>query len=202
MVCLESDQGRVLKLCLIGAGGHAKSVADAVKGSGHHIVAYCDRSSADWLDAIWIRDDADIAALPDDVALVLGIGGVTPMDLRQRSSIFTELKATRAAPAIIHARALISETAIIGDGAHIMVGSIINSGASIGDLAIINSGAIVEHDAVIGHGSHVGPGAIILGKAVVEPFAMIGAGAVVLPGHVVKAESVVRAASLATSTLQ
>jgi sugar O-acyltransferase (sialic acid O-acetyltransferase NeuD family) len=189
-----------VKLCLLGAGGHAKVVADIAERRGHHIVACAAPYRADWIDALWIERDEDVMNLPDDVGLALGMGAVTPQQLQERGYLLARFAGARAAPHLVHPRATVSERAEIGPSAQIMPGSVVNAGASIGAFSIINSGAIVEHDATIGEGAHIAPGAIILGGAVVGDYAMVGAGAVVLPSASIASCTLVKASTLVRSS--
>ncbi|GGE35203.1 hexapeptide transferase [Agaricicola taiwanensis] len=188
-----------MRVCLVGAGGHAKVVTDGLREAGHTVAVYCDPQKADWLDAEWIEKDSDLQSVAD-LPFVLGLGGVTPDGLLKRVTFFEKLAQGREMPAIIHPRAMVSPSATVEDGAHIMPGAIINAEAHIGRFTIINSGAIVEHDSVIEAGAHIAPGAIVLGGGYVGAYAMIGAGAVVLPQQAVRAHGFVRAASLAPRT--
>lgn len=180
------------QLCLIGAGGHGKVVADAARLNDHVIVAYADRQAADWLDVRRLDDDA-IAGLPADVALAIGLGGMKPDTLARRLDLVARLRGVRAMPPIIHPGAIIASGSMVADGAVILAGACINPAARIGFAAIINTGALVEHDVVVDKGAHIAPGAIILGGARIGQAAMVGAGAVVLPGAEVPAGYLVKA---------
>ncbi len=175
-----------MKLLLIGAGGHARTVMDAVMDNGHRIVAYAAPAPSAWLDADRIQDSKAVAT--DYDGIVMGIGGVAPPALTSRLALFRDYLAKGfEAPAIQHSSALVSPEAAVAEGALILTRAIVNPGAQIGPGVIVNTGAIVEHDTKIGAGAHVAPGAIVLGGVSVGEGAMIGAGAVVLPGAVVPA---------------
>jgi sugar O-acyltransferase (sialic acid O-acetyltransferase NeuD family) len=175
-----------MEIALIGAGGHAKMVAETLAATGHRVVAYCDRRAAPWLDAQRIDDDARIGELPAEVGVALGVGGIDPAGLaRRRLLLDTALAGGRRAPAIIHPSAIIGRGARLAAGAQVLAGAIVQPGASIGVAAIVNSGALVEHDSEIGDGTHVCPRAIVLADCRVGSDCMIGAAAVILPGNTV-----------------
>jgi len=170
-------------ILLIGAGGHAKVVCDALHASGRTVGAYVDPRAAAWLDLL--RFESDEAALADEALhdIAIGLGGVTPAALEARYAVMKRYQARgRSAPAIVDPRGALSGSAMLAPGAQALVGSIVNANAQVGEGAIVNTRAVVEHDARVGRGTHVAPGAIVLGGADVGEFCMIGAGAIVLPG--------------------
>jgi sugar O-acyltransferase (sialic acid O-acetyltransferase NeuD family) len=177
---------------LIGAGGHARTVCDAITAAGDVVVSYVDPADAPWQKAPRI----DEAKIPPRSNVALGIGGTAPDALRRRLNLLDRfLSGGHHAPAIIHPRAILGEDVEIGPGAAVLTGGIVNSGVRIERGAIVNSGAIVEHDSHVGAGTHVAPGAILLGAVTVGACSMIGAGSVVLPGATVAAETIVKAAT-------
>ena len=182
-----------MDVLLIGAGGHGRVVADALRAAGHRISAYADPRPSAWLDAVQLNDDQALATAAGHPVAV-GLGGVRPEDLESRLAIVHRLVAARAGLApVIHPAATVSADAVLGAGTVVMAGAVIQSGARLGMAVIVNTGAVVEHDAEIADGAHVAPRATVLGGAQVGACAMIGAGAVVLPGARVPAASLVPA---------
>ena len=177
---------------LIGAGGHAKAVAEAATATLGGISAYVDPQPADWLAAQHIPGDDDVDA--DGTAVVLGLGGVTAAHLKKRLAVLRRyLDNGHVAPILQHPAAYVSDTARLGIGCIILAGAVVQPGAELGEGVIVNTRAIVEHDCVIGAGTHVAPGAVVLGGCRIGSCAMIGAGAVVLPGATVGDEELVSA---------
>jgi len=82
-------------------------------------------------------------------------------------------------PPIIHPKAWVSPSAMLGEGVFVGAGAVIQAGAKIGKAALINSNATVEHHCEIGPGAHIGPGAVLAGLAKVGEKTMVGAGAVI-----------------------
>jgi sugar O-acyltransferase (sialic acid O-acetyltransferase NeuD family) len=64
---------------------------------------------------------------------------------------------------IIHPKATVSDSAIIGAGTVVFANAIINPSAKIGKACIINTGAIIEHDCVLGNAVHISPNAAMGG---------------------------------------
>jgi sugar O-acyltransferase (sialic acid O-acetyltransferase NeuD family) len=177
---------------LIGAGGHAKAVAEAAVAALGSISVYVDPRPANWLTAVHVTADSEIKAI--GMPVVIGVGGVTAAQLSKRLALLDAyLDRGHRAPAIVHPRAHVSSLARLDSGAIVLAGAVVQPGAVVGRGAIINTRAVVEHDSVIGDGAHVAPGAIVLGGCRVGRCAMIGAGAVVLPASTVADEALVPA---------
>jgi UDP-perosamine 4-acetyltransferase len=168
-----------------GAGGHAKSLLEALRSEGRFdVVAMVDDDPAhDGMDLL----GAPVTARPveswrDEVEhAFVGVGGVT--SVAGRRAAFARLEAAGfVLPPVVHASATVSERAELGRGAQILAHAIVNAAARIGDGAIVNTGAIVEHDCVLGASSHLAPRAVIGGDVAVGADAHVGIGAVVVEG--------------------
>lgn len=187
-------------LILIGAGGHAKVVVDALASQKKPLAAYVDPTPAPWLEAMGVKrmTDAELdALLPTSPELVIGFVGLTTDALERRLDLMRQYRTKGAFfPAIIHASATIGSSVSIGFGAQILAASVINPFAAIKDAAIINTAAIIEHDAIIGEGAHIAPRAVVLGNARIGDTSIIGSNAVVIQGSIVKARSFVKALSV------
>lgn len=184
-----------MKFALIGAGGHAKALVEALHSQGHRIVLYVDPRAADWLDARRLADDREL----DDkrLALVFGFGATTPRALAARLGIVRGYLARGfKAPPIVHPAASVSKSARLGAGAAVVAGATVMPATEIGVGAIVNTNASVDHDSTVGHGAHVAPGAVVLGGCRIGDCAMVGAGSVLLQGTAVPKKTLVRATSL------
>ncbi len=168
-----------------GAGGHAKSLLEALRSEGHFdVIAMVDDDPA--------RDGSELLGVPvssrpvegwrDEVEhAFVGVGGVVSVDARR--SAFARLEAAGfVLPPVVHASATVSERATLGRGAQILAHGVVNASARIGDGAIVNTGAIVEHDCALGRSAHLGPRAVIGGDVDVGEGAHVGMGAVVIEG--------------------
>jgi len=185
------------RVVLIGAGGHAKVVNDALLAIGWPVVAYVDPNKAVWLNARQIEGDDAGLSDPSGDPIVIGLGGVNPGALEFRYGIMKKyIERGRAAPAVGDPRAIVSASAQISQGSQVLVGSVVNACAHLGEATIVNTRAVVEHDVTVGDGTHVAPGAIILGGATVGKFCLVGAGAIVLPGARVPDRTTIAAGSI------
>jgi len=182
-----------LKLLLVGAGGHAKSVLGAIQESFGTVFAYVDANKADWLDGRHYETDDAALAQSGAQSIVIGLGGTSGKQLKKRLEILDRyLDAGLRASPVIHSAATVSDTAELSPGVIILAGAIVQPHVTLERGAIVNTGAIVEHDCWIGPGAHVAPGAVVLGGCRIGACVMIGAGAVVLPNSTVSDGSIVK----------
>jgi UDP-perosamine 4-acetyltransferase len=103
-----------------------------------------------------------------------------------------------AVPALVHPSAVLSASAVVGEGAQVLAGAHVGPDAQIGEGALVNTGAIVEHDVVLAPGSVVAPGAVLAGRVALRASALVGAGATILPDVVVGEGAVVGAGAVVT----
>lgn len=186
---------------IIGAGGHAAVVADALLSAGETVLGFTDadpaRHSGQMLGLPVLGDDADALArhAPQATRLANGIGGVRGTALRERVQrrlqaqgwIFTSVR---------HPSAIVSRFARLGAGTQLLAGSIVQAGAHIGDGSIVNTAAVVEHDCRIGEQVHVAPRALLCGNVEVGSRSHVGAGAVIRQGVRLGDETVVGAGAV------
>jgi sugar O-acyltransferase (sialic acid O-acetyltransferase NeuD family) len=176
------------KLIILGAGGHGKVIADVARSNGWEVVGFVDQTGKGRAAepgggrVIALQDDfldGLNAALPlprEANAVTVAIGNnAVRLDLTRRMQRFHI-----STPSLLHPSAIVSPSASVGQGTHILPGAIINASATIGDAVIINTGAIVEHDCVIAHGVHISPGAVLAGEVQVGECSWIGAGATII----------------------
>ncbi len=173
------------RVVIIGAGGHAKVVAEIFEDMGCEIVGFLDEHSA--LEThlgykILGGDDMYAELLKSGVSnAFIGFAGFNTM--QRRIELFRRLKSIGyKLPVCIHSSAVVSPRAEIGEGSCIMPRALVNSCSKIAENCIINSGSIVEHDAVIEAHSHICPGAVLAGGVTVGRASVVGAGATVIQG--------------------
>ena len=181
-------------ILLVGAGGHAKGLVEIIIARGAELIGHTGPEPSEWLQAPYLGEDEAIQ--PDQGHIVLGFGAVTPENLQKRLEKLEQLVGDGfTLPPVVSPHAIISPSAEIGDGCHILPGALIHAASSLGPGVIVNSRAVIEHDCHIGAGSHVAPGAIILGDCRIGQACMIGAGAVILPGAEVPDQTLIAANS-------
>lgn len=182
-------------LLVIGGGGHAKVVIDVARAAGFNPVAALDPgTTGSFCNGVEVVGD-------DDRAPELFAGGLRSCviaigDNRLRCRIAERLlEIGFIMPALVHPSAVVSPSAMIGDGSVVMPLAVINAAATIGRLVIVNSAAVVEHDCVLGDGCHVAPGTRLGGCVTVGRQTMIGIGSAVRPEARIGDHAVVGAGS-------
>ena len=174
-------------LIILGAGGHARSVADVasrlpwVRG-----LAFVDeRTHAQGMhEMLGYKVYASLEdALPPRTAsplLHIAIGNSAV-----RARLAAEIAASHSDLRFI---SIIASSATIGLKAEIasgcFVGEYVHIGpqASIGEHSLINTHAVVEHDVRIGAFAHISVNATVAGTASIGEHCMLGAGSVVRDG--------------------
>lgn len=177
------------KIIILGKGGHASSVVDAIENEGkYEIVGYIVNEIDEIEDkkySIIGRDEDLIKIYQNGIHnAAIGIGFLGKGVLRNK--LYQTLKEIGySLPIISDPTAVISKKANIQEGTFVGKGAIVNAGAEIGKMCIINTGAIVEHDCRIGEFSHIAVGAVLCGEVNVGKNTLVGANATVIQGRTV-----------------
>ena len=170
------------RIVIIGGGGHAKVVIDAMLLKNEfEIVGIVDKyssagSSVCGIDVI--GDDKALTAIFKDGVrhAFVGIGSVGNCDLRKR--LYGELKRIGfQLPVIVHPDSTVAKDAILTEGVFIAARAVVNPGTIIGVNAIINTTSSVDHDCFIGAFAHIAPGAVLSGGVKIGDETHIGTGA-------------------------
>jgi len=172
----------VLPIIGFGAGGHGRVLLDAVLlRNEFEVVGFIDENPALHGEHVHgIRVLGGDAILPELLGrgvrhVFLGVGGVG--DNRPRAEIFGRLcRLGLRVVNVIHPTAVISKTAMLGNGVAVMAGAVINTGAQIGDNVIVNTGVLLEHDCCIGDHVHIAPGVVLSGGVRVGSYSHVGTG--------------------------
>lgn len=185
-------------IVILGTGGHARVLLEALKLSGQTVVGFTDlEMKSDYIMGIPFLggDDTVFSYQPHEILLVNGIGSVTVSD--RRRNLFEKLVRRGYQFAnVIHPSATISESLKLGKGSQIMAGAILQAGCCVGDNTIINTRAAVDHDSVIGDHVHLAPGVILSGGCIIGDSVHIGTGAIIIQGIKVGARSLIAAGSV------
>ena len=167
---------------IVGAGGHGKVVADALLAAGMKLLGFLDDDLTRMNQVVLgypVLASSDKWTELNAEGLVIGVGN---NHIRQQLQEKIKAIAWPNWIKVIHPRAVVAQTALVGVGTVVMAGAIINPDAVIGEHAIINTGATVDHDCTVGKYVHIAPGVHLAGEVSVGDSAFIGIGSVVLPG--------------------
>lgn len=179
---MRFSKGVPLKVILIGGGGHAKVVIDAIKRSDifsvSGILDPAFKKGESVLSVPIAGSDSDLPEIfkKGIRAAFISVGSIGNCDVRKR--IYENLKRIGfKLPVITHPNAIVAEGVEIGEGTFIAAGVVINSGTKIGVNAIINTVSSVDHDCQIGDFVHIAPRATLSGDIEVGDETHIGTGA-------------------------
>jgi sugar O-acyltransferase (sialic acid O-acetyltransferase NeuD family) len=170
-----------MRIAIIGAGGHAKVVADAVLASGSdQIVGFFDDNSALWEKTIFgLPVRGPIAGWRDHSvdALILGIG-----DNAVRKKIFAQFSSAGVKFATaLHPRATLARGVVVGEGSVVLANVVVNADTQIGCDCILNTACTVDHDCVVGAHTHLAPGVNVAGDVRIGEGAFAGIGTKMIP---------------------
>ena len=169
------------KLLLIGAGGHAKVVTDAV----YTIAPDCQIFIRDQdpckmgkilINSIKIELLQNWSDLPEKYHVCIG------NNHHRRTLDLTARTQGKQPYTVIHSEAYVSPYAQIAPGCFIAAKSVVSAGVRMTEGCIINHSAIVDHDCKIGAFTHIAPNVTLGGGVEIGAGSLIGASATVLPG--------------------
>lgn len=181
---------------IIGAGGHAKVVLDALR---------CARDAA--VGCQLVDDDMSLSG-----EKLMGIAIMTPVSpalhpgrafhiaignnaIRERVACDC-LKTGMLYETLKHPRAICASSAAIAQGCFVAAGAIVSAEAKIAEGCIINHGAVVDHDCVLDSFCHVAPNATLSGGVKLGKRVLIGSGANILPGVSIADDCIVGAGAV------
>jgi sugar O-acyltransferase (sialic acid O-acetyltransferase NeuD family) len=172
---------------MIGAGGHAAVIADAVSrphklASAAVLVGLLDDdhklAGSHVIGLPVLGTVADLDGVPHD-AVIVAIG-----NNRIRRDVYDRL--VRKGERFVR---VVHRSVVIGGDVHlsaanvmICAGAIVNPGTTIGANVILNTACSVDHHNRVGDHAHVAPGVHLGGYVTVGEGAFIGIGAAVVPG--------------------
>jgi sugar O-acyltransferase (sialic acid O-acetyltransferase NeuD family) len=189
-----------LPIIIVGAGGHAVVVADALLAAGALVLGFTDTDpSRHGLTLCGLPVLGDDQALknhtPASVQLANGIGGVgSRRDGPLRRDVQQRLAASGwTFVSVRHPSAVVSPFARVGEATQLLATCVVQACADVGEGCIVNTAAVVEHHVTLGPFVHVAPRALVCGGASVGANSHLGAGAVVREGLRLGADTVVGA---------
>lgn len=166
------------RLLVVGAGGHGRSVVEAAELSGQfEVVGFLDDALQANKLVLGVPVLGPVAtmskhqAVADQAIVAVGNNAV-------REKLMMQLKVVGFTWAtVVHPRATVSPTSVIGAGVAVMAGAIVGTEASLGAGAIVNCGAVVDHHATVEDYGHLGVNASMAGGTLLGRGAWMQAGA-------------------------
>ncbi len=187
-------------IIIIGAGGHARVLIDALRLLSAEVIGATDANP--------LKAGMTISGVPvlgtdevvtnyqqDGVWLVNGLGSVGAPALRTRIfCYFTSLGYSFTS--VIHPSAILAPDVTFGEGVQVMAGSILQTGCQVGANSLINTGTSVDHDCCIGTHVHLAPRVTLSGGVQIGDGVHIGTGAVIVQGIKVEKNSIIGAGAV------
>jgi sugar O-acyltransferase (sialic acid O-acetyltransferase NeuD family) len=185
-------------LQLLGAGGHARVVADALLCGGWRstqLVLRDDRRELAQTLMLGCRVEWPLAPSEPQACWVHAAIG----DAQARESSLARAAVAEARwVSVIHPKAAVAATASLGVGCFVAATAVVAPLVRLGRSVIVNHGAVVDHDCSIGDFSHIAPRAALGGGVTVGAGVLVGSGASVLPGVHIGDGAIVGAGAVVT----
>jgi len=171
------------QLLILAAGGHGKVMAEAAETAGHwQKIAFLDDRYAKlngtlrWPVIGGIRYANRFVSEYSHALVAVGDSTMRLGWLKMLASHGFEI------PALVHPRAWVSPSVVLGAGAVVMAGATLQADVRLGHGCIINTGASVDHDCRLGDGVHVCPGVNLGGDVHIGDSSWLGIGCSVIQG--------------------
>ncbi|SFH77884.1 transferase hexapeptide (six repeat-containing protein) [Pseudomonas guineae] len=156
---------------------HSKAVAEAALLSGEwQRIAFVDDRWPELCESFgWpvVTSVAGLAALKVDVAGAIAAVGNNAVREQCVKAIYA---AGLPLVTVVHPRACVSVSVVIGAGTAIMALAMVGVDAVIGEGAIVNANATIDHDASLGAFAHLGVGVQLAGGVEIAARAWLQAG--------------------------
>lgn len=163
-------------LIIYGCGGHARSVATAVKGTWNIIFVDHGAREGEKIFGFDVLSDCESISNLEKYFFHVAIG-----DGEKRKKVFEMLKSRKfRLPVLCASSAIIGPETVIGEGSFIAEGVYIGPRVSIGMNNIINTRALIEHDSIVLDHTHISINSSIAGYSRVGSSVMLGAASTVI----------------------
>ena len=194
------------EIIVFGCGGHAKSVIDCILAQGvYHIAAIVGTKRelgkrCCGIEVSYTDEDGEELFRKGLRKCFIAIGNLESFNLRE--GLYARAKKIGFALVnIIDKSAVVSQSAVIGEGVFIGKNCVVNAEVVLGDQVIVNNGCIIEHDCRIGDFTHIAPGAVICGQVGIGRSSFIGANSTVVHCKSIGNECLVGAGSVVTQDI-
>jgi|ERR1051325_1790853 UDP-perosamine 4-acetyltransferase len=174
------------KIILIGDGGHARVVADILEEIGSFEIiggTTIDDTRTSFLGYPVIGND-DILPLYFKKGIkrvAMGLGGFTSNTLRKK--VFNYAKGVGfEIITVIHPKAMVSRSAMVGEGSVLFAGAVLNTAAKVGSNCIIATGATIDHESSVGDHSLISAGVTIGANVEIGAETLCALGSKVISG--------------------
>ena len=160
-------------LLILGAGGFGHMIQETAMQLGYEKVSFLDDAVKDPLVVGKCCDYKDFLDSYEAAVAALGDNG---MRLYWTEKL---MEAGYQVPALIHPSAVVSPSAVIGQGSFVLQRAVVNTHTVVEHGVLINSGAVVDHDSYIASGAHIGLGSVVKSNCTIASKRKVEAGEVI-----------------------
>lgn len=183
---------------IIGYSGHAYVCIETAQSMGIAVSGYYEKEEKELnpFQLSYLGKDSETTTFEHNLFVAIGDNWI-------RQKVYENLKSKVIDfQTLIHAKAIVSPTAIIQKNSLINAGAIISAFVEIGIGTIVNTGAIIEHECEVGKFAHIAPGAVLAGNVKIGERTFIGANAVVKQGVTIVADVIVGAGAVVVQDIK
>jgi sugar O-acyltransferase (sialic acid O-acetyltransferase NeuD family) len=193
---------RLIKICILGFGGHAKSCVDLIESTKKFKIIGIISQKKSKINQKFLKKYKIIGTEKDCKKIykickniVIGISFYKNLPLRDK--VFENLKKIGfKLPIIVSPRSYISPGTVVDEGTQIFHGVTINKDVNIGPNCIINSHSLIEHDVNIERNSQISTGVIVNGGCVIKKNSFVGSGSILRENIKLKENSFIKMGTL------
>ncbi len=172
-------------VAIIGAGGHAKVLLDALLLTKRNVVALVEKDGIGTTEILGVpvieEREFFCRYKPCSVLVVNGLGSTKRLCARQK--VYERFCALGYSfTAVVHPSATVSPHCELASDVQVMAGAIIQVGCKVESNTIINTRASIDHDCQIGRHVHIAPGSVVSGGVVIGGNTHVGTGTVIIQG--------------------
>lgn len=175
-----------MELLIYGSKEFSQTVAELGEDCGFHIAGLIDDFSKDG-KVLGTLEHVAQTHPPSNFHIAIAIGY---SNLAARWQLWKRVKAAGyIAPPLIHPRAYVAKSALLGEGSMIMAGALVDVRSRIGEISVIWPGACINHDATLGENCFISPNATLCGYVDLGAHSFVGAGAAIVDHCTVPSET-------------
>ncbi len=186
------------RLRILGSGGHATVVVEAVQRLCWDLEVYDDNENRRGQTLLENSVEVPVPTSVGEQMWHIAIGDNTIRERRTAHLIDGGVKLT----SVIHPDSKVSATAAVGLGSFCASGSILGPEVHVSAGVIVNHAAVVDHQCRVEAFAHIAPGAVLGGGCAVGRGALVGSNSTLLPGVRVGAGATVGAGAVVTRDVE
>lgn len=182
------------RLYIFGAGGYAKSAADACEsGSDFTIAAFVERAPAQGASFMGapVLAEEDVLGRDEALSVIVAVGDnwtrqrIVESLLKRRPDVRFET--------IVHGRSIVSRRAELAPGVVVLAGAIVAPFARVDEHVSIWTNAVLEHDSTVARFATLAPSATTGGEVHVGARAFLGLASTVRHSTTIGEDAVIGA---------